>query len=134
MVQNEKKKLSIQGSKKKLFTKICTGHTRLSRVHVFICSLSYYCLVGCEIFVRVPIAPPPSRPVINNDRSHIVHAYYYWYTEWNGEFFSSDDAMRQAGNPTNKTSMEMENHVFQKAKTRVIHLLKFHEDLFDMTN
>ena len=42
--------------------------------------------------------------------------------------------MRQAGNPTNKTSMEMENHVFQKAKTRVIYLIKFHEDLFDMAN
>ncbi|KAI8502829.1 mediator complex subunit Med15, partial [Branchiostoma belcheri] len=29
-----------------------------------------------------------------------------------------DDAVRAAGNPTSKSSMEMENHVFQKAKSR----------------
>ncbi|KAI8491666.1 mediator complex subunit Med15 [Branchiostoma belcheri] len=31
---------------------------------------------------------------------------------------SIDDAVRAAGNPTSKSSMEMENHVFQKAKSR----------------
>ncbi|XP_043218313.1 mediator of RNA polymerase II transcription subunit 15-like [Amphibalanus amphitrite] len=29
-----------------------------------------------------------------------------------------EEAIRQSGNPTNKTSREMENHVFQRAKTR----------------
>ena len=32
-----------------------------------------------------------------------------------------EEAMRQAGNPTNKTCIEMESHVFQKAKSRVSH-------------
>ena len=34
-------------------------------------------------------------------------------------FSCREEAISQTGNPTNKSSMEMENHVFQKAKTRV---------------
>lgn len=34
-------------------------------------------------------------------------------------FFCSEEAIRQSGNPTTKSVAEMENHVFQKAKTKV---------------
>lgn len=36
-------------------------------------------------------------------------------------FFSSDEAMRKAGVAHNKSSKDMESHVFMKAKTRVKH-------------
>jgi tetrahydromethanopterin S-methyltransferase subunit E len=34
-------------------------------------------------------------------------------------FNSSEDAVRSSTSPMTKSSIEMENHVFQKAKTRV---------------
>lgn len=37
-------------------------------------------------------------------------------------FFFSDEAMRKAGVAHNKSSKEMESHVFMKAKTRVKYL------------
>lgn len=41
--------------------------------------------------------------------------------------FFSDDAMRKAGVAHNKSSKDMESHVFMKAKTRVKHLSFFPE-------
>lgn len=42
-------------------------------------------------------------------------------------FFSSDEAMRKAGVAHNKSSKDMESHVFMKAKTRVKLLCLFSE-------
>ena len=42
-------------------------------------------------------------------------------------FFSSDEAMRKAGVAHNKSSKDMESHVFMKAKTRVKILCLFSE-------
>uniref|UniRef100_A0A8C0EUZ3 Mediator of RNA polymerase II transcription subunit 15 n=1 Tax=Bubo bubo TaxID=30461 RepID=A0A8C0EUZ3_BUBBB len=48
-------------------------------------------------------------------------------THWSNLYAFSDDAMRKAGVAHNKSSKDMESHVFMKAKTRVRHLCLFPE-------
>uniref|UniRef100_A0A8C8AGK8 Mediator of RNA polymerase II transcription subunit 15 n=1 Tax=Otus sunia TaxID=257818 RepID=A0A8C8AGK8_9STRI len=54
-------------------------------------------------------------------------------TDWRSTNFRQklvsqiDDAMRKAGVAHNKSSKDMESHVFMKAKTRVRHLCLFAE-------
>lgn len=42
----------------------------------------------------------------------------YFYIQ-NTFFLHRDEAVQMSGMPTTKNSIEMENHVFQKAKTKV---------------
>ena len=90
----------------------------------FLCwTLCHLCAVSTEDrdHLEVTVLCNTARDILNIE--HNSRNEFTWCRSSNApsscHFSCREEAISQTGNPTNKSSMEMENHVFQKAKTRV---------------
>ena len=105
-----------------------------------ICIFTYYIMSVCIFYVSSMV-----RPCVWNidwlidwlkESFNIFNVYWHYnvYKVTNKvqtvDVYSREDAMRKAGTPHSKSSNDMENHVYVKAKSRVsnaiLHELLFH--------